>query len=225
MLRWRLLDTLWPFFPKYHVRHASPLRPQTAVIKMHMHVRARAHTPRLHPVPAELLPLIKPTRSVWAKTARTGNKSAASCKKTSIFTAEHTSPMLYACQIYAWGGTITHYWSVISGSARAAAPIGPQPVGATSLICCVHPHWCPEIPAWASQLRIREGFLSFKSTFLFTSRWHPFEYLYGYNFMVDLHFITDMKWRRKGNKQKRQKPKVLCFRFFFSKVTIAEFKL
>lgn len=215
MLRWRLVDTLWPFFPKYHVRRASPLRPQTAVITMHMLVRAHTHTRRAFtPSPQNCSSSLNQRAAFGLKQRGLETRALPPAKKASIFTAEHTSPMLYACQIYAWGGTITHYWSVISGSARAAAPIGPQPVGATSLICCVHPHWCPEIPAWASQVRIREGFLSFKSTFLFTSRWHPFEYLYGYNFMVDLHFITDMKWRRKETNRKGKNPK--SFVSFFS---------
>lgn len=65
----------------------------------------------------------------------------------------HTTLLLYGCQLrmrghmrLADGGTITHYRSVIAGSARAAAPIGPQPVGATSLIRGARPRRCPEIP-------------------------------------------------------------------------------
>lgn len=215
MPQWRLVETLWPFFLKHHVRNASPLRPQTAR-NYDAHACARTNTPRLHPVAAELLLLIKPTRSACAKTARRCQPKQRKHERClHVHSGTHATGALCVSKLCV-RGTITHYWSVISGCARAAAPIGPQPAGVTSLICCVRPRWCPEIPAWASQLRIREGFLFFNSTFPFTSRWHPFEYLYGYNFMVDLHFITDMKWRRKETNGKNPK----CFVSIFSpKVT------
>lgn len=216
MPQWRLVETLWPFFLKHHVRNASPLRPQTAR-NYDAHACARTNTPRLHPVAAELLLLIKPTRSACAKTARRCQPKQRKHERClHVHSGTHATGALCVSKLCV-RGTITHYWSVISGCARAAAPIGPQPAGVTSLICCVRPRWCPEIPAWASQLRIREGFLFLTAHFpLHLADTHLNTYTDTISWLT---CISSQIWSEDGRKQTKGKnPK--CFVSIFSpKVT------